>query len=106
MQILRLHSFTLIILLAGSNLNLCFGQGLNKLQVDSLATKDLRLFKVSGLAIGIIKDGKLVYKKGFGVNSVIINEKTNSNTLFRITSNTKAFTAAALGILVDDGKIK
>jgi len=106
MQILRLYSLTLIILLAGSNLNLCFGQGLNELQVDSLATKNLRLFKVPGLAIGIIKDGKLVYKKGFGVNSVITNEKTNSNTLFGIASNTKAFTAAALGILVDDSKIK
>ncbi|WP_323514089.1 hypothetical protein [Mucilaginibacter sp. 5C4] len=59
-KILGLHSLALIILLAGMNLNLCFGQALNERQIDSLATKDLRLFKVPGLAIGIIKDGKLV----------------------------------------------
>jgi CubicO group peptidase (beta-lactamase class C family) len=96
----------LILLLTAVGISFCFGQALTGRQVDSLAIKDLVAFKVPGLAIGIIKDGKLIYSKGFGVNSLISKEKTNSKTLFGIASNTKAFTAAALGILVDDGKLK
>jgi len=80
-------------------------QILNDRQIDSLANRALRLFEVPGLAIGIVKDGRLIYSKGFGVRSLKTGLPVDSKTLFGIASNTKAFTAAALGILVDEGKI-
>lgn len=82
-----------------------FAQNLTTGQIDSLANRDVKLFHVPGMAIGIVKDGKLIYSKGFGVSSIQTQKATDSLTLFGIASNTKAFTAAALGILVDDKKI-
>lgn len=82
-----------------------FSQNLTSSQIDSIAKVDVTLFQVPGIAIGVIKDGKLIYSKGFGVSSVQTQQPTDSSTLFGIASNTKAFTAAALGILVDEKKI-
>lgn len=85
--------------------HIVLGQGLTERQIDSLAQKTLEFFRVPGLAIGIVKDGKLVYSKGFGVRSLKTGKPVTSSTLFGIASNTKAFTAAALGLLVDEGKL-
>jgi CubicO group peptidase (beta-lactamase class C family) len=82
-----------------------FAQSLTTSQIDSLANKDLKLFHVPGMAIGIIKDGKLIYSKGYGLSSILTQKAVDSETLFGIASNTKAFTAAALGLLVDEKKI-
>lgn len=84
---------------------LVFSQVLSGSQIDSLAKNVLTKFQVPGLAIGIIKDGKLIYSKGFGMRSLQTQQPVNPQTLFGIASNTKAFTAAALGILVDKGKL-
>jgi CubicO group peptidase (beta-lactamase class C family) len=97
-----LLAITLLIFTKSSPL---FSQSLTTSQIDSLANKDLKLFNVPGIAIGIIKDGKLVYSKGFGVSSIRTKKAVDSETLFGIASNTKAFTAAALGLLVDEKKI-
>jgi CubicO group peptidase (beta-lactamase class C family) len=94
----------LVLLIFTKSIPVC-AQSLNAGQVDSLANKDLKLFRVPGVAIGIVKDGKLVYSKGFGVRSLLIQKPVDSATLFGIASNTKSFTAAALGLLVDDKKI-
>ena len=62
-------------------------------------------FKVPGVAVAIVKDGKIVLSQGFGIRKVGENQKVNDETLFAIASNTKAFTATALAILVGEGKI-
>ena len=80
-------------------------QPLSETQIDSIAQRALSLFQVPGLAIGIVKDGKLIYSKGFGVRSLKTRQPVTPTTLFGIASNTKAFTAAALGLLVDEGKL-
>ncbi len=100
------HAWLLaIILLIFIKSSPILAQSLTASQVDSLANRDLKLFKVPGIAIGIIKDGKLIYSKGFGVSSIRTQKAVDSETLFGIASNTKAFTAAALGLLVDEKKI-
>jgi len=66
----------------------------------------MKTFKVAGSAVAIVKDGKLIYEKGFGVKSVKTNDAVNEHTNFAIASNSKAFTTAALAILVEEGKIK
>ncbi len=62
-------------------------------------------WKVPGLSVAIVKDGETVLCKGFGVSKVGGAQAVDQDTLFAIASNTKAFTAAALAILVDEGKL-
>lgn len=75
-------------------------------QIDSITAKALKTFDVPGIAVAIVKDGKVIHGKGYGVSSLNTHEKVNEHTRFAIASNSKAFTAAALGILVDSGKLK
>lgn len=81
-------------------------QPLDGKKIDSLAERSMKAFDVPGIAIAIIKDGEIIHAKGYGVRSLQTQEKVNEHTLFAIASNTKAFTTAALGILVDEGKLK
>ncbi|MFT6897206.1 MAG: CubicO group peptidase (beta-lactamase class C family) [Paraglaciecola sp.] len=62
-------------------------------------------FQIPGAAIGVVKNGKVIAAQGFGVKTLGNNTPIDANSIFKIASNTKAFTAAALAILVDDGKI-
>lgn len=73
--------------------------------IDSVTEAALQSFHVPGIAVAVIKDGKIVHSKGYGVRSLNTKLPMDENTLFGIASNSKAFTAAALGILVDEGKI-
>jgi len=65
----------------------------------------MKTFNVPGIALAIVKDGKVVHSKGYGVKSIITQQKVDENTLFGIASNSKAFTATALAILVDEKKL-
>ena len=60
---------------------------------------------VPGLAVAIVKDNGIIFAEGFGVQDIETGAPVNSQTMFPIASNTKAFTASALAILVDEGKI-
>ncbi|HEY4966639.1 MAG TPA: serine hydrolase domain-containing protein, partial [Puia sp.] len=73
--------------------------------IDSLAENARKKFNVPGIAVAVIKDGQIVHMKGYGVRSLNTGLPVDENTLFGIASNSKAFTAFALGILVDEGKI-
>ena len=73
--------------------------------IDSLVEKVRTTFDVPGISVAVIKDDKVIHAKGYGLRSLAGKEKVDENTLFGIASNSKAFTAAALGMLVDEGKI-
>lgn len=75
-------------------------------KLDELIKNTLTTFDVPGMSVGILKDGKLIYAKGFGVQSLTTKKAMNENTLVGIASNSKGFTATALAILVDEGKLK
>ena len=62
-------------------------------------------WKIPALSIAIVKNDTIIYEKGFGVTDITGKEKADEHTLFAIASNTKAFTSAALAVLVDEGKI-
>src|SRR5436190_1136002 len=83
----------------------CFAQ-ISEKEVDALAEKTLKAFNIPGVAVAIVKDGKIILSKGYGIKSIETNQKVDANTLFGIASNSKAFTTAALSILVDEGKVK
>lgn len=75
-------------------------------EIDEYASKALRDWNVPGMAIAIVKDDKVIFAKGYGVRELGKPEPVDEHTLFAIASNTKAFTASAVGILVDEGKVK
>ncbi len=74
--------------------------------IDKLVANALKTFDVPGIAVGIVKDGQLIFAKGYGLRSLATGKPMDEHTLFGIASNTKAFTATSLGILVDEGKLK
>lgn len=74
--------------------------------ISSDVERVLRTFDVPGIAIAIVKDGKVVTTRGFGVRKLGEAAPVDGQTLFEIASNSKAFTAVALAMLVDEGKLK
>lgn len=82
-----------------------WSQPLKSDEIDRLVNRTLETFNVPGIAVAVIKDDQVIHMKGYGVSSIVTGKKTDENTLFAIASNSKAFTSAALGILVDEGKI-
>ncbi|GAB3274909.1 serine hydrolase [Larkinella harenae] len=80
-------------------------QPLTSAQIDQLAERTLTTFQVPGIAVAVVKDGKVIHARGYGVRSLKSSQKVDGNTLFGIASNSKAFTAAALGMLIDEGKM-
>ena len=67
--------------------------------------RTMATFDVPGIAIAIVKDGKVVAAQGFGVRKLGEPAPVDGKTIFEIASNSKAFTAAALAMLVDEGKL-
>ncbi len=74
-------------------------------RVDALVAAAMKAFGTPGVSVGIVKDGKLVFAKGYGVGDMGDPVPVTPETIFAIGSNTKAFTAAAFALLVDEGKI-
>lgn len=79
------------------------GPGLAAL--DAEVERARREFEIPGVALAVVKDGRVLIEKGYGVKRLGGSEPVDGGTLFAIASNTKAFTAAALGLLVEDGKL-
>jgi CubicO group peptidase (beta-lactamase class C family) len=67
--------------------------------LDSYITREMKKWNIPGVAVSIVKNGKIIYIKGFGVRDVEKKDKVDENTLFMIASNTKAYTATAICLL-------
>ncbi|MBV5314565.1 MAG: serine hydrolase [Prolixibacteraceae bacterium] len=83
-----------------------FSQSLSSAEIDKLVERTMKTFQVPGMAVALVKDGKVIHSKGYGVSSLKTQSKVDDNTLFGIASNSKAFTSATLAQLVDARKIK
>jgi CubicO group peptidase (beta-lactamase class C family) len=73
--------------------------------LDAYVASSMKTFEVPGMAVAIVKEGKVVVAKGYGVRRLDDPTPVDEFTLFGIGSNTKAFTTAALATLVDQGKL-
>jgi CubicO group peptidase (beta-lactamase class C family) len=73
--------------------------------LDSYVANSMKTFDVPGMAVTIVKDGKVVVSKGYGVRKLGDPTPVDEHTMFGIGSNTKAFTVAVLAGLVDAGKL-
>ena len=74
--------------------------------VDSVVERARKEFNVPGISVAIVKDGKVVFARGYGVRKLGDTAPMTENTLVGIASNTKAFSSAALAMLVEEGKLK
>jgi CubicO group peptidase (beta-lactamase class C family) len=74
--------------------------------LDRYIARVMRTFTVPGLAVAIVKDGRVVVTRGYGVRTLGEPAPVDARTLFGIASNTKAFTATALALLVEEGKVE
>jgi CubicO group peptidase (beta-lactamase class C family) len=74
-------------------------------EIDDYANVVMATHKGPGMAIAIVKDDKVAFAKGYGVRELGKSDPVDQNTLFAIASNSKAFTTASLGILVDEKKL-
>ena len=61
---------------------------------------------VPGCALGIIKEGELIYAKGYGLANMEYGIPNSASSVFRIASTSKQFTAACIILLVEKGKLK
>ncbi len=73
---------------------------------DKYIQEALPVWKTPGISVAVVKDGKIVFKKAYGVRQLGRPEPYTTSTLSTCASTTKAMTAVCMGILVDEGKIK
>ncbi len=73
--------------------------------LDSYIEKGMKQWDVPGLAIVVVKDGKVIARKGYGSTAITEGTPVNENTLFFIASNSKLFTGTALAHLEYKGKL-
>src|ERR1700733_14475864 len=96
----------LLALVSGSA-TVCFGQKAPDWSaLEQYVNTSMKEWKVPGASVAIVRDGSVIYMKGFGVRDVSTNQPVTAYTLFDIGSCTKAFTSAAIAMLVDEGKMQ
>src|SRR5210317_773790 len=77
-----------------------------KLKVlDAYYEQALSDWNVPGMAVAIVKDGEIIFSEGYGTLDVETGDVVDGNSLFAIASNSKAFTATALAMLIEEGKL-
>ena len=74
--------------------------------LDQYVTQAVKDWRIPGLAIAVVANDSLVFARGYGVLDLAKAERVNEHTRFAIGSTTKAMTSAALGMLVDEGKLR
>ncbi len=101
----RLSFISLFLLTATLSLT---GQEIRSLdisQLDEYIETARQQWNVPGLSVTVVKDGKTLLAKGYGVRSIHTQEPVDAQTLFMLGSTTKAMTAAAMAMLVDEGVV-
>lgn len=105
------HKLLIILLVAAASFTQPLSAQRKKTTVDPVARFDtyvqqaVRDWQVPGLTITVVKEGRVLFKKGYGVQVLGRPDLVDTKTLFAMASTTKAMTAACLGMLVDEGKL-
>ncbi|HWA92185.1 MAG TPA: serine hydrolase [Rhizomicrobium sp.] len=74
--------------------------------LDAFVAQSMKIFGPPGMSVAIVENGKTVLARGYGIRSIATKAKVDAHTAFPIGSESKAFTSAALAILVDRKKLK
>jgi CubicO group peptidase (beta-lactamase class C family) len=106
MKLRRSNIIIIVALLAFTQASPALAQESTMNGFDDYVNKALKDWGVPGVAIAIVKNDQMVFAKGYGVRKLGEQTPVDEKTLFAIGSASKAFTAAAIAMLVDEGKIK
>ena len=98
--------FSMIVLMLLLTVPVVYAQQAPGADFDEYVNKAIKDWGVPGVAIAIVKDDRIVFAKGFGVRELNKPAPVDEHTLLAIGSSSKAFTAASLAMLVDEGKLK
>lgn len=98
-----MKQFFLFLLLSVILQNSTEAQNINFNELDTYYSNAMTAFEQPGMSIGVVKDGKLAFAKGYGKRDLNKPETIDENTVFQLASLSKAFTAAGIGILIDEG---
>ncbi len=98
--------FVVSLLLIFIDCNTAQDNGFDTKKLDSYIVENVKKWEIPGLSIAIVQKDKVIFSKGYGIREYGKKDKVDGNTLFAVASNTKTFTAAALSILVAQGRIK
>jgi CubicO group peptidase (beta-lactamase class C family) len=74
-------------------------------RVDQYIEAEMQKRRIPGLALAVIRDGKVIKEKAYGLANIELNVPASKDTIYQIASNTKTFTAAAVMLLVEEGKL-
>ena len=101
----RLHHFAVaavaLLLLAYSSL----APAARADAVDDYIQAEMKKQNIPGLSLAVVKDGKVVKAQGYGLANVELRVPATADTVYEIGSVTKQFTAAAILMLVEQGKV-
>src|SRR5262249_41530093 len=106
MTLHRRFRFVFLVLLVLATCQFAWAQETPPRDFDDYVNKALKDWEVPGVAIAIVKNDQVVFAKGYGVRKIGDPTPVNEKTLFAIGSSSKAFTAASMAMLVDEGKVK
>lgn len=106
MKIHRIFQLTIILAVISTGFQIAAAQSAPLNGFDDYVNKAMKDWEVPGVAIAVVKDDKIVLAKGYGVRKLGDTAPVDERTLFAIGSSSKAFTAAAIAMLVDEGKVK
>ena len=104
-KILSSWLFTFLLLFVFQNFTFSQSYDYVKDSIDKFVNEAMKVWQVPAIAVGVVKDGKVIFTKGYGTKELGKNDKVDENTLFMIASNSKAFTATALCMLDYNKKI-
>lgn len=98
--------FRVLILLAGFLLLFSGAEAQKDLtrKLDDYFRKSMPAWETPGLSIAVVKDGQIIFSKGYGTLEMGKTAEPDGNTLYAIASNTKAFTATMMAMLVEEGE--
>jgi CubicO group peptidase (beta-lactamase class C family) len=74
-------------------------------EFDVYAEKSMAAWQMPGMAVAVVKDGKVIFKKGYGERQLGTKNMVDTQTIFGCGSTTKAMTAVCMALLVDEGKV-
>jgi CubicO group peptidase (beta-lactamase class C family) len=97
-----LSAFSLVVIFFPSYTR---AQAVNSAAIDAMVEDALKYWHVPGVAVGIVRDDKIVYLKGHGVKELGKPDPVTPDTIFPLASCTKAFTTTAMSMIVDEGKM-
>jgi len=75
-------------------------------KIDDYVSARMRQLHIPGLSLAIVRDGRITKAQGYGFANLELRAHATKETVYEIGSNTKQFTAAAIMMLVEDGKIR